>query len=58
MARVPVSTHQTAFWTAFDGFGRNGSPPAGQMAQIGIFSHISTLPTRPRAGDSYIMGLG
>ena len=26
MARVPVSSHQTAFWTAFDGSGRSGSP--------------------------------
>ena len=33
-------------------------PQQGRWPKSRIFSHISTLPTRPRAGDSYIMGLG
>ena len=41
MARVPVSTHQTAFWTAFDGSGRSGSS-WGQMAPIPhLFPHFN-----------------
>ena len=41
MARVHVSTHQTAFWTAFDGSGRSGSS-WGQMAPIPhLFPHFN-----------------
>lgn len=48
MARVPVSTHQTAFWTAFDGSGRSGSS-WGQMAPIPhLFPHFNPSDATPR----------
>lgn len=49
MARVPVSAHQTAFWTAFDGFGRNGAPPSrADGPNRHLFPHFNPSDATPR----------